>query len=487
MMLEPTLRAAVILAAAWVVTRVLPRATPATRHLLWHGAIVGSLLVALAALANVPKMAVVPQVPRDLMPPALVRQMPQGMTPLPASGSDRTVGSDTAAEQPSSTPATLATLASLGTALFLLWFLAAWIAAARLARRASPAPAAWQLEAHSLCERLRIQRTVTLGVIDGPSSPLTVGLFRAVILLPQSAGAWSAERRRAVLLHELSHVKRGDCRVQFLAHLACALYWFNPLVWMAAAELRRERERACDDQVLHIGGPASSYAAHLLDIARELRPTFRPCAALAMARPSELEGRLLSVLAARRSRMPCRATRWGVVSVLALITAVAVSATTRPSADPNATAPILDMTAEYIVASDIVMSSQPSPEPRAEAEATLHRSDDADDRELATLALALTSGRDVIPALLQALGDRDPQVREKAAIGLALRRDARVVDPLIAAMSDPDAQVREKVAIALGTSGDPRAHEVLTRALADVDAQVREKAASALVLLGLTR
>jgi beta-lactamase regulating signal transducer with metallopeptidase domain len=483
-MLELTLRSSVILAAAWALTRLMPRATAATRHLAWHFAVVATLLVP----PITPLMPKLPLVPQVLQVGVIARDVAVATTETPhlVASSDRPSSHLRVASSPSSF-LTVGTVSALGTLVFAVWFFAGWIAAARLSRRAVPAPLAWQLEVNTLRERLRIPGEVKLGIIPQPSSPLAIGLLRATILLPQTAAAWSADRRRAVLLHELAHIRRRDCRVQLIAQIACAVYWFNPLVWMAAAQLRSERERACDDEVLRLGAQASSYAAHLLDIARELRPQLRPSAALAMARPSELEGRLLSVLAAGRARVPFRGTRWAVVTMLTLATAVALSATApEPAPDVSDVAAPSPRT-EYVVSNDVVMSSAPAAAPRAQAEETLESSDDPQDRERATLALAFTSGRDVIPALLHALGDSDAQVREKAAIGLALRRDARVVEPLIAAMADPDSQVREKAAIALGTSGDPRAQDALTRALDDPDSQVREKAAAGLILFGLTR
>jgi beta-lactamase regulating signal transducer with metallopeptidase domain len=495
MMLELALRSTAVLAAAWLLIRVMPRATAATRHLIWHMALAATVLAALASIANVPKVRVVPRMPAALapmVPDALSAQATQVAraldvlsTPLPGSPSEspasRILAGDT---RPVS--ATVGTLSTLGTLAVSLWFLAGWVAASRMTRRATAAPDAWQMELNALCQRLRIEHEVRLGILDRHGSPLATGLLRATILLPRTAMSWSDDRRRAVLLHELAHIRRRDCRAQLIAQIACAIYWFNPVVWMAATKLRREREFACDDHVLHLGARASSYAAHLLDIARELRPSMRPSAALAMARPSDLEGRLLSVLAAKRARAPRRATRWLVASAVSTTSIIAVTITAAPQtpAGREVTAP---STRPYVVAHDIMTAAEPSPLPRDEAEATLRAAPDAQERERATLALAFSSGRDVIPALLQALADTDAQVREKAAIGLALRRDTRVVEPLIAALEDVDSQVREKAAIALGTSGDPRAQDALRRALNDPDAQVREKAAAGLILTGLTR
>jgi beta-lactamase regulating signal transducer with metallopeptidase domain len=486
-----------ILVAAWFLCRAMPLATAAPRHLVSHGAMVGTLLLPLATLAQIPQISLAPIVPGVV--PRVLDTLSSAPTPAPAIGtnpaveirSGHGVGSTRGSSVSDVLVSRLPTLgiqgvSAIGTGAVALWFAAGWLAAARLSRRAKPAPLAWQLELNALCERLRITRGVRLRLNEQHSSPLATGLLRSTILLPRTAAAWSADRRRAVLLHELAHIKRNDCRVQLLAQFACAMYWFNPLVWMAAAQLRSEREHACDDEVLRFGAQASSYAAHLLDIARELRPTSRPSAALAMARPSELEGRLLSVLAVGRARVPAPGTKWVVIGVLSLSTVAALGATSSPAPASTPASPLLEADAQYVVANDVMMSSEPLPRPRTEAEATLQASPDPQARERATLALAFTSGRDVIPALLKALDDSDAQVREKAAVGLALRRDARVVAPLIAAMNDHDSQVREKVAIALGSSGDRRARDVLLRALEDPDQQVREKASAALILLGLT-
>jgi hypothetical protein len=365
-------------------------------------------------------------------------------------------------------------------------------------------------ELRDLACRAGVVRDVDLRIARDERGPLALGLVRATILLPPSARRWPLERRRTVLLHELAHVARGDCRSQALAHIACALYWFNPLVWLAARELRRERERACDDLVLRQGTRASDYAACLLEVARAAR---MPSVALAMARRSELEGRLLAVFS-DRARVPAIATkRLLPVCVLlcsaALLGVQAVASTPPRPSEP--TQPRLQTTWTPPLVADPPprQTSHPalreldSSDPAVRSRAALALADgdqtasvnplvnalsdpSPDVREKAALALGLQSHRAVVQPLIGALRDPDPQVREKAALGLALRRDAVVVQPLIDALDDPDGQVREKAAIALGTSGDERARPALEAALEDPDPQVREKASTALTLLGVS-
>ncbi len=135
--------------------------------------------------------------------------------------------------------------------------------------------------------------------------PMTWGIIRPKVLIPTDAENWSTDQQRAVLLHELAHVQRWDWLTQTLAHISCAIYWFNPLVWMADRRMRLERERACDDHVLTAGYRATDYAEHLLEIARKSLPrAFTARAAVAMAQPSWIEKRLRVILATDRNRQP---------------------------------------------------------------------------------------------------------------------------------------------------------------------------------------
>jgi len=132
--------------------------------------------------------------------------------------------------------------------------------------------------------------------------PITTGVIYPRVVLPPDAADWSEARALAVLNHELAHVKRLDAFTQLLAQAALALHWFNPLAWLAARQMRLEREKACDDFVLAAGARPSEYAHDLLEIVAQLGTKREYAVALAMARKSQFEGRVLALLDPRRNR-----------------------------------------------------------------------------------------------------------------------------------------------------------------------------------------
>jgi beta-lactamase regulating signal transducer with metallopeptidase domain len=188
----------------------------------------------------------------------------------------------------------------------------------------------------ALCIELNLKNKTRLQCGEKTTMPIVCGVFRPVVLLPPVAKEWSRERQRIVLLHELAHVARRDCLTQMLAQMACSFYWFNPLVWIAARRLRVEREQACDDRVLSGGTKPSEYAHHLLEIARlmqEERSIFEwsQTSSVAMARQSQLEGRLLAIL--REENKFGAASRAATAGLVALVCFLLVSlAVVRPTA-----------------------------------------------------------------------------------------------------------------------------------------------------------
>ena len=99
-------------------------------------------------------------------------------------------------------------------------------------------------------------------------APVVCGLRRPVVLLPRSSDQWPEWQFEAAVRHELTHIERRDLWTSLIAQLACAMWWFHPLVWMLAASLRDSQESACDDAVLFSGFEPASYAEALLAVAQ---------------------------------------------------------------------------------------------------------------------------------------------------------------------------------------------------------------------------
>jgi TonB family protein len=102
---------------------------------------------------------------------------------------------------------------------------------------------------------------------DEAAGPLAWSFGNGAIVLPAQSRSWSADEMGAVVRHEAAHIARRDCQALLIAELACALYWFHPLVWYAARRMRIEQEHAADDCVLREGIPPADYAMRLVSMA----------------------------------------------------------------------------------------------------------------------------------------------------------------------------------------------------------------------------
>ena len=338
-------KATALLAAATLVDAALRRrGSAAARHLVWTVAVVGLLALPIASVSLPAWTLRIPVAPRiaSEIPAAgpvaifgndLALNSNQG--PVTGRNVDVTSGPrDGFARvgKVNDTPLPALTVAILGLyfagALLLLARLAIEpIALRRLTRSARElTDPEWRRALDDASRELRIVRRVRLLQSAREIMPLTFGTQAPAIVLPASADRWTDDRRRAVLLHELAHIARRDCLVQRLSAVACALYWPHAGVWWAARRLRAERELACDDLVLASGAGAREYAGHLLDLAHSLGSAPAPATALGMARPKQLESRLLAVLDAARNRAAIHARGRTVAIVTAVLVLVPLAA-----------------------------------------------------------------------------------------------------------------------------------------------------------------
>lgn len=329
-------KATVILVAAITITLVMKRGSAGARHLVWLVTLGGLLLIpALTAWAPL-RLAVLP-------PEATVTASP--VTPSPAlttkAEPSEPVASEIAAESQPSQVSDVAvkeaprfpTISGLSAVVAIWAFVVLGILGSllygvylvnRIVRNSTVLDTEdWLAPLYEVSDRMGLEQPPRLLRSGTAKMPFACGVFKPTIVLPAECDSWTLDRRRAVLLHELAHVRRHDLAGHTLGRLACAFYWFHPLVWTAAKQLRNESERACDDIALACGARASDYAEHLLEIVTSVRGDQTPNVALAMARRKEFEGRMLAILDPElRHSGPSRSQSIGLIASLVLISVV---------------------------------------------------------------------------------------------------------------------------------------------------------------------
>ncbi len=308
-------KSVVVLAVATATALMARRWSAAARHLIWTAAMLALLALPLLSL-SLPAWHVKTDVWAIAPGVTFVSDVLAGAESAPDLVAKGTSGSSLPAPWRPNWGWIAALIWGAGTTFGCVRLMVALAAMWRLKSKSKK----FEEDLTALAREIGIQREVEVLETPAGTMPMTFGWDRPAIFLPSDASDWSEERRRAVLLHELAHVKRADFVTQLLARLALSLYWWNPLAWTAWSQFLKMRERAADDLVLDAGTRASDYAGHLLEVARSSRVI--ATAAVAMAQPSQLEGRLMAILDARVNRKsPGRAA--AVVIALAAIGVVA--------------------------------------------------------------------------------------------------------------------------------------------------------------------
>jgi beta-lactamase regulating signal transducer with metallopeptidase domain len=363
--LSLVLKSTVVLAAAAALAASLRRASSSTRHTVWTLALAGLLIF--PVLGHVLPRWEVPVLP----PPSPARAAPIPSGPFETEPVVSYEVEDLPRLPAAITPAQTTRVWTWRDAIVPLWLFGAAFGLAQLllgtflialtVRRARVvADEGWRTRLVEASERLGLKRRVELRETGSVPLPVVWGYRRPVVLLPRDAAGWPLERRRAFLLHELSHVARYDCFTQTLAYVVRALYWPHPLVWWAVASLRREAERACDDRVVAAGTEAPEYAQHLLEAARSLPRAPRTLAtASAVIERTSLGDRLLALLDERLDRGAIT-TRALAVTTSAALVAVAVVA----ALQPVARAAVVE-TVHAAVAAVAPSAATPTPAPSA--------------------------------------------------------------------------------------------------------------------------
>ena len=237
------------------------RSSAATRHWIWSLTLSSALVLPVLSFC-------LPAVNISVLPAtwslAEVEVQPVAVGPLaPRVLHGRWCGATVQSDQPTQAPVAYAGRVDqstsrnhrlAGPAVVLLWACVAACFAVRLVVDE------WRMHRLSrdklpLADPAVVKLARTLALQAGMAAPVRLGISpclsrRPLILLPTGAEDWSAGRWRAVLLHELAHLKRRDHFWNLVGFVSLGLHWFNPLAWHAHRRLSLERERAADDWVL---------------------------------------------------------------------------------------------------------------------------------------------------------------------------------------------------------------------------------------------
>lgn len=313
LLLASLIDAAVVLTIALIAATALRKRSAALRHAILATAVVCAALMPVLEIF-LPDLAVIPWYEQTTVVSSGL-QLTSGETVANPAAATTTTNSGPAIPW----FAVLAGIWLVGTLVTLTRLLVDLARLTRLRRRSAPVTGERRELLDALSSEVGLTRPVALLQSDDPSLLVTYGVRRPGIILPSASSDWTDERWRIVLRHELAHIVRHDAAIQLGGEILRVLQPINPLVWLTCRRLRQESEYACDDAVLGAGVAPTTYADHLLDVARQLSHRAAVWAAApAIAHPSTLERRIVAMLQKHTNRQPLTRRGWAVAVLIAL-------------------------------------------------------------------------------------------------------------------------------------------------------------------------
>lgn len=142
-----------------------------------------------------------------------------------------------------------------GMSIMSLKLILEWVYLERLKIHSTPLNESWQAKLDTLAERLGLPRGMQLLESKWVNSPVTIGMFRPIILMPIGlVNGLHTDQVACILAHELAHIRRHDFLVNILQSIVETILFFNPMVWWLSRLIREERELCCDDIAAGVTG-----------------------------------------------------------------------------------------------------------------------------------------------------------------------------------------------------------------------------------------
>ena len=191
----------------------------------------------------------------------------------------------------------------IGASLLMIRFAGAWVYTRILRSQSSPVKdRTWLVRFGVLVAKLNISQSVELRETAKVMTPIVIGAFKPVILLPIGLlSGFSMSQVEAILSHELAHIRRNDYLVNLLQSFVEVVFFFHPALWWLSERIRTEREHCCDDIAISVCGDKMTYAHALVKVAEwQSSPTL----AMAFASKKTLLHRISRVLGVNPKQSP---------------------------------------------------------------------------------------------------------------------------------------------------------------------------------------
>jgi len=155
----------------------------------------------------------------------------------------------------------------------------------------------WRMFTQKIAAQMGIVKPVQVWLSEFVSSPVTIGYIKPLVLLPLAAvNHLSPQQIEAVLLHELSHIRRADYLINLIARIIQTVLYFNPFVKAFSSIIEKEREKHCDEMVLQFQYEPHGYAAALLELEKVSQSSHLLAVAAAGNKKNELLNRVETIL-----------------------------------------------------------------------------------------------------------------------------------------------------------------------------------------------
>ena len=300
------LKSTLVLLLALLVTRIMEGFSANYRYAIWKGTFALLLLIPLAGLLPTFSLEYV-------QPSDNAEQIIAGL-PVPYENifqnneklDSKFTGEEIIATPPDNTNAQdisisfyLKLIWSVGTGVFLLLvFMELYYFKRIIRNNKNHLPENWQQVVVFCKNKMSVQTPIKIIHSDELKMPFNFGWKKAFIFLPEESKHWENEKLKTVVLHEMGHIRQNDFITNVFSQLIKAIYWWHPLIWWTAKEMRLECERSCDELVLKNGVSNIDYAQHLVDIAKSVHlPRLQPSfTAIPIIHQSQLKKRVSQIL-----------------------------------------------------------------------------------------------------------------------------------------------------------------------------------------------